>query len=146
MDIVGMTSSEALLPHALKLLNQTVRRDRAVPPVVPVLQRQVIRMGINADGATTPRELEAEADIITVTGIGTRFSVALSVGCKIAAAHAACDGSGIVFDRQNVDELDIGEGCTVEFFFIVREVGHHRVHMYVADLETMAEATSARNF
>jgi hypothetical protein len=143
MDIMGMTSTEALLPYALKLLNKTVRRNRS-PPVVPVLRREVITMGIDTDGgATTFRELEAETDVITITGIDTRFSVVFSVGCEIAAADAACDGTGVLFDRHTVAEPGSGEGRTVEFFFIVREVGRHCVHMYVVDLETMVEATSA---
>jgi hypothetical protein len=40
------------------------------------------------------------------------------VGCEIAAADAACDGTGVLFDRHTVVEPDgNGEGRTVEFFF-----------------------------
>ena len=137
MDIEGMTSGSALMPHALKLLNHTARRNRP-PLVVPVMQRRAIKIGV--DGATTG----AETDVITVTGIDTRFSVVFWVGCEIAAVGAASDhGTGVLFDRHTVDELGSGRGRTVELFFIAREVGRHRVHMYVADLETMVQVKSA---
>ncbi|KAG6871061.1 hypothetical protein C0995_008713 [Termitomyces sp. Mi166 len=145
MDISGMTSYEALLPYALKLFDRTVRLgplDR-LPPVAPVLQRQAIRMGTDtSDTTTTLGEPENETEIITVTGIGTRFSLVFSVSCKIATANAGCEEHGVLFDRHIVEELDNNQGCTVEFLFVAREVGRHRVRVCVADLETMIGATS----
>jgi len=137
MDIKGMTSGSALMPHALMLLNRTVRHNRP-PPVVPVIQRRAIQIG-----STTLEGPEAETNVITVTGIDTRFSVVFWVGCEIAVAGAASDTSEVLFDRHIVNELGSGKGRTVEFFFIVQGVGCHRVHMYVAELETMVQAKSA---
>ncbi|KAG6864246.1 hypothetical protein C0995_006366, partial [Termitomyces sp. Mi166 len=132
MDISGMTSYEALLPYALKLFDRTVRRDLGpldrLPPVAPVLQRQAIRMGTDTSGtATTLGQPENETDIIMVTGIGKRFSLVFSVSCKIATANAGSEEHGVLFDRHIVEELDNDEGCTVEFLFVAREAGRHRV-------------------
>ena len=109
MDIMGMTSSKALLPYALKLLNQTVQCNHS-PPIVPVLWREVIKMGVDTNSATTFRELEAKTDVITVTGIDMQFSVVFSIDCKVAAVNAVCDGTGVLFDWHTVAELGSRKG------------------------------------
>ena len=138
VDIKGMASGSALMPHALKLLNHTARHNFP-PPVVPVIHRQAIKIG-----ATILEGPKAATDVITVTGINTRFSVVFSVDCEVAVAGAASDTiSGVLFDRHIANEPESEEGRTVEFFFVAQEVGRHRVHMYVAELETMVQAKSA---
>ncbi|KAG6871851.1 hypothetical protein C0995_015727 [Termitomyces sp. Mi166 len=146
MDIRGMTSYEALLPYALKLFNRTLCSDLELlndsPPVIPVLQRQAIRMGTNTSDSTTFGGPELKAGIIRVNGIGTRFSVIFSVSCKIATVNAGSEEHGVLFDHPIIEELDNGKGCTVECLFIANEIGRHHVRVCMADLETMIGAMS----
>ncbi|KAG6888350.1 hypothetical protein C0995_009043 [Termitomyces sp. Mi166 len=146
MDIRGMNSYEELLPYALKLFGRTFRSDLELlndsPPVIPALQIKGIRTETDTSGLTTLREAEAEQGIITVTGIGTRFSMIFTVSCKIAVANAGSEEHGILFDRYIIEKLDNGEGCTVEFLFIACEVGRHRVRVCVADSETLIGGNS----
>ena len=67
-------------------------------------------MGVDTNGATTFRELEAKMDVITVTGIDTQFSVVFSIDCKVAAVNAVCNGTRVSFDRHTVAELGSGKG------------------------------------
>ncbi|KIL61813.1 hypothetical protein M378DRAFT_166453 [Amanita muscaria Koide BX008] len=142
MDIGGMSSSAALLPHALKLFNYTARRQsEAWPFVVPRLRRQLVRTMIGTANATTLRGNEAEADIITIHGVDSRFSVVFTSDRMIVTASARCDGSGVLFDRQIIEEMEDKDGHAVSFLFVVRELGCHVVRVYVADSETMVTAT-----
>ncbi|KAM6499314.1 hypothetical protein JOM56_004822 [Amanita muscaria] len=145
MDIAGMSSSAALLPHALKLLNYTARRQSDTTPawpfVVPRLRRQLVRTMIGTASATTLRGNEAEADIITIHGMDSHFSVVFTSDRMIVTASARCDGSGVLFDRQIIEEMEDKDGHAVSFLFVVREIGRHVVRVYVADAETMVTAT-----
>ncbi|KAG6830514.1 hypothetical protein H0H92_000355 [Tricholoma furcatifolium] len=143
MDIAGMATTNALLPIAVKLIKQTKRRDPQLTSLlaIPALKRQAIRLGINTDNVTTLDGPEAQTGIGKVIGIYARFSVIFSVSCKIATASGDCEGTGVIFDRYVVEELENGEVCNVEFIFITREVGRHLVRVAVADLETMIGGT-----
>jgi hypothetical protein len=141
MDIAGMTSSDTLLPYALKLLNKTIRRGVAAPKI-PCIRRQAIKIGVDTKNDPT-LESDADTDAITVTGVSTRFSVVFLVDWEIATAGASSGGSGVLFERSVITELGSGEGHTVELFFIAGKAGDHVVHMYVAELETMVQVKSA---
>jgi hypothetical protein len=141
MDIAGMSSSAALLPHGLKLLNYTARRQSDTTPawpfVVPSLRRRLVRTMIGTENATTLIENEAEADIITIHDMDSGFSVVFTTDRKIVTANAICNESRVLFDRQITEEMEEGDGHAVSFLFVVREVGSHVVRVYVADSETM---------
>ncbi|KAG6811091.1 hypothetical protein H0H92_009017 [Tricholoma furcatifolium] len=138
MDIRGLSSTEALLPHALKLFNQT-NSSHPVPPV-PVLRRNATL--IHGSGAALTL---SQGGTIAVTGIHTRFCVAFTVNRKVSTAKGGCDGTGVLFDRYAVkdeDEDKEADGSEVAFFFIAHEVGRHRVRVSVADAETMLSTFS----
>ena len=146
MDIEGMTSGEELRCQALKLLECAATKDpnNLDVPEIPFVQQQVIKVGIKTNSATPLEELNA--DRIMMTGIDTCFSVVLSVDWEIAAAGAGSYGTWALFDKYVLGKPGSGKGGkgrTVEFFFIVREVGGYRpIHMYVAELKTMVQAKS----
>ncbi|KAG6827721.1 hypothetical protein H0H92_010658 [Tricholoma furcatifolium] len=143
MDIAGMSSTNALLPIALKLFGQTERRNPQLSSLlaIPALKRRAIRLGIDTDSIATLEGPEARTGIGKVIGIYARFSVIFSVNCKIATARGDCDGAGVLFDRYIVEELNNG-GCNVEFLFVTNELGRHHIRVSVADFETMIRGTS----
>ncbi|KAG6917987.1 hypothetical protein DXG01_016997 [Tephrocybe rancida] len=138
VDITGTTSTEALLPTALKLLNQTAHRDlsglNSSPPVLPVFRRQSANANTSDNGALAQA---MEEGTITVTGIHTHFSVVFVVSCKVATASGGSQGGGVLFDRYIAKELPNGKGSTVEFLFISHKLGRHPVRVCVAESKTL---------
>ncbi|KAG6807284.1 hypothetical protein H0H93_001770 [Arthromyces matolae] len=142
MDIRGLPSTEILLPHALKLFNQTSRPDNSSYLTLPVLQRHAILIPGSVFAATlTP----SQDGPVKVAGIHTRFYVVFKVDRKIVTAKAGCDGPGVLFDRYAVKDEEEGkeeDGSEVAFFFLTHQVGRHRIRVSVADAETMLSTFS----
>ncbi|KAG6848212.1 hypothetical protein H0H93_002279 [Arthromyces matolae] len=132
MDISGLASTEALIPHAVKLFDKTARRDNS-PPLVPVLrQHGVVIRGSRPSSFTATQE-----GTITVTGIDARFYVVFKVDREIITARARCKGMGVLFDQYAVRESDDGDGYDVVFFFVTHQIGRHDVRACVAEVEGM---------
>ncbi|KAF5379135.1 hypothetical protein D9615_005859 [Tricholomella constricta] len=142
VDIAGLSSSAALEGHARTLLGHTVRRDGPVL-AIPVLRGGPVRTRGHERVARITLAGE-EREVVTVNGVGTRFSVAFRVEGLVAAASATSEGEGVLFDRYSihgVEEGTGGGGHAVDFMFVTRQVGRHVVRLHFAESETMTVAT-----
>ncbi|KAG6856081.1 hypothetical protein H0H87_007570 [Tephrocybe sp. NHM501043] len=129
IDIRGLTSSDSLLPHALKLFHQTSHRDVSALILPKLEQKAPFIVGSQLASLSEGK--------IIVHGIYTRFTVIFTSDRMIATAKAASDGAGVLFDRYVVKDDDDDKGYEVTFFFITHKVECQDVRVVIADAETM---------